>query len=222
MESRTRFVIVGALAIIVALIAWLTYRANSAPAGTVEIVDIGFQQDATPMSFALKIANGTSEPVAVNGLQVIHSNKFLLHDDDQGGQVPNSFQFAMHIMGETEDGNLVALAPGDSAPVVPAHGSATVFGAIEWIVPEGAPPLLAIMNAEFAALDADDMPICQSAKCAIVLQSEPGALHAAVASTAATSEAAAAVADHMVTLEGRRSPAFRELLKSVEAIAAGK
>ena len=109
------------------------------------------------------------------------------------------------------------LQPGEVLTIGPGK-VVDVHGALQWIVPDGMPPMLAIVRASFIGLR-HGRPVVTAEPMVMVLQSKTGASGNTGASSTTDAELAASVAAGLRAIKGVRSPGLEDLIRSVEAIA---
>jgi hypothetical protein len=182
-------------------------------------VGVGVDHTTFPMPFAIKVTNAGDAPAYVDDAQIFVATKTLLYDDEASlASVPDEFDCAVIVFHEPHaDGALSPLPKGKTIEVAPG-ATVDVRGAVEWVVPANAPPMLAIVRASFAAMR-NGKPVAQSDERLYVLQSRDGAIDAVRHSTTTDGDEARAILKGLRAIEGKRSAGFVELLESIQAVA---
>jgi hypothetical protein len=142
------------------------------------VVGVGVDHTTFPMPFAIKVTHEGDAPAYVDDAQIFVATKTLLYDDEAArGSVPDGFDCAVIVFDEPgADGALSPLPKGKTIEVAPG-ATVDIRGAVEWVVPANAPPMLAIVRASFAAMR-NGKSVAQSDERLYVLQSREGAVEA--------------------------------------------
>jgi hypothetical protein len=164
------------------------------------------------MPFALKLANDGDDAAIFETLRFQVTFKTYLYDD-AGSKPPDDFRCEIVIRDEEgrdlPPGNWIGIAGGDTADV---------RGFVRWVVPPEAPPMLAIVRAEFLPIRRGD-ELMRTEPLIMYLQSKPGALDAVRKSATTTAKQAVELADGLRKIDGKRTADFEDLIRSIEAIA---
>jgi hypothetical protein len=189
------------------------------PASTpLRLIATAFIPENVPAAVALHVANDGTAPVLVDDLSLAVEYKTLLYDDE-GSPPPDGFDYVVRLFRDKPetDGGRGVIAPGETITIAPG-ATHELYGAVQWAVPPGTSPMLAIVRAAVVPTY-QGKPLLNGESFIIALQSEPGALEAVRQSTTTDSREAAAVVKALRAIPGQRSAAFDDLIQSIGAIA---
>ena len=200
-----------------ATLALLTLGCAESPPAThgprLRHVATGLDERHWPAIFALKLANDGDEPATIDNVVFQVTDRTLLYDD-AGDAPPSEFECVVAVFGD--DGQ-TSRAAGDVLTIRPGE-TVDVSGAIQWAVKPNSAPMLAIVRAALIPQRRGES-LVEPEPLIMFLQSGPGALEAVRQSSTTDAERAIHVADGLRAIEGKRSPDFEDLIRSIEAIA---
>ena len=179
---------------------------------------ITYGEGYAPLPFAVGVAN---DGVADGHVDRVEAKIFVVTPiPGRGLTVPvtEDFKQQVHLFGHERAGDDAEPLPAGTAMTLPVDKTSEVWCALEWSLPDDAPPMLVACSASFV-LSYQGRPVVETPPQAVMLQSQPGILENMSAAPVKSRKTAAKIVELLSAAPGERSEGVRALFEHMEAAA---
>jgi hypothetical protein len=131
-------------------------------------------------------------------------------------QSAEDFRYRLFLFGDEHAGDSARPLPPGAAVRLPADKTTDVWCALEWSLPEDAPPMLAACSVKFL-LSYKGEVLVETPTQAVIVQSKPGILEKMTATRADNAEQAAKTVEILSSVQGKPSEGLRQLLNHLRS-----
>ena len=169
-----------------------------------------------PLPFAVGVLNDGNVPGHVDRVEAKILSVTPIPGRGLALPSPEEFKHQVHLFGHERAGDDAKPLPAGTAMVLPTDKTSEVWCALEWSLPDEAPPMLVVCSASFV-LSYHGEPVVETPPQTVALQSQPGILENMTAAPVRSRKRAAKIVEMLSAVEGERSQGVRELVEHMEA-----
>jgi hypothetical protein len=173
---------------------------------------ITYGEGYAPLPFAVAVANDGPAAGHVDRVEATILSVAPIPGRGLTLLSPKDFQHEVHLFGHERAGVDAEPLPQGTAMTLPRHKISEVWCALEWTLPEDAPPMLVVCSASFRLSYRGDV-LLETPAHAVVLQSQPGILENMTAAPVRSRRRAKRVVELLSTAPGEKSQGVIDLLE---------
>jgi hypothetical protein len=172
----------------------------------------------SPLPFAVGVLNDGKVPGYIDRVDAKVHNFTPL--PGRGLTVPEKedFKHQVHLFGHERAGDDAEPLPKGTAMTLPTGKTSEVWCALEWSLPDDAPPMLAACSVTFV-LSSQGEVLLETPPQAVMVQSQPGILEQMSAAPVRSRKRAARIVALLSAVQGQRSQGLQDLLEHMEEAA---
>jgi hypothetical protein len=188
------------------------------PAGTprLSFKAIYYGEGFAPLPFAVGVTNNGKAVGFVDRVDAKVHGVTPIPGPGLGVAPAEDFKYRVVLFGDERAGENAVPLPAGTAMALPLDRTTDVWCALEWKLPEDAPPMLAACSVSFV-LSYQDEILLETPAQAVMVQSRPGILEKMSAARVESAELAAQTVELLLGVEGERSRGLQDLLEHMQA-----
>jgi hypothetical protein len=179
---------------------------------------ITYGEGYAPLPFAVGVLNDGDEPGNIDRVEAKILSVTPIPGRGLAVFSAEDFKHQVHLFGHERARDDAEPLPEGTAMVLPTDKTSEVWCALEWSLPDEAPPMLAVCSATFV-LSYQGEPVVETPPMAVAIQSQPGILENMTAAPVRSRKRAAKILKLLSGLQGEQSQGVEDLIEHMTAAA---